>query len=29
LLSDGSVLLTYYATLDDVTHVRACRFRPD
>jgi len=27
LLNDGSVLLTYYATLNDVTHIRACRFR--
>jgi len=27
LLSDGSVLLTYYATLHDIIHVRACRFR--
>ncbi|MDE2664840.1 MAG: sialidase family protein [Acidobacteriota bacterium] len=27
LLSDGSLLMTYYATLDGITHVRACRFR--
>ncbi len=27
LLSDGSLLMTYYATLNDITHVRACRFR--
>ena len=26
LLNDGSVLLTYYATIDDICHVRACRF---
>ena len=26
-LGDGSVLLTYYATIDGVIHVRACRFR--
>ena len=26
-LHDGSILLTYYATLNDVTHIRACRFR--
>jgi hypothetical protein len=29
LLQDGSVLLTYYATLHGVTHIRACRFRLD
>jgi hypothetical protein len=29
LLQDGSILLTYYATLHDVTHIRACRFRLD
>lgn len=29
LLGDGSVLLTYYATLEGVTHIRACRFRID
>jgi hypothetical protein len=29
LLQDGSVLLTYYATLDGVTHIRACRFQID
>ncbi len=27
LLSDDSLLMTYYATLNDITHVRACRFR--
>jgi len=27
LLGDGSLLMTYYATLDGITHVRACRFR--
>ena len=27
LLSDGSLLMTYYATLKGITHVRACRFR--
>lgn len=27
LLRDGSVLLTYYAYLGEVCHVRACRFR--
>ena len=27
-LKDGSVLLTYYATLDEVSHIRACRFDP-
>ena len=27
LLSDGSLLMTYYATLNGITHVRACRFR--
>jgi len=26
-LPDGSVLLTYYATLHEIIHVRACRFR--
>ena len=26
-LADGSILMLYYATLDDVIHVRACRFR--
>ena len=26
-LPDASLLLTYYATLNDVIHVRACRFR--
>ena len=26
-LHDGSILLTYYATLDGITHIRACRFR--
>lgn len=26
-LPDGSILMTYYATLDAVVHVRACRFR--
>jgi hypothetical protein len=26
-LPDGSVVLTYYATLQDIIHVRACRFR--
>lgn len=29
LLDDGSVLMTYYATLDEIIHVRACRFRVD
>lgn len=29
LLQDGSILLTYYATLHAVTHIRACRFRLD
>ena len=28
-LDDGSILLTYYATVDNVIHVRACRFRLD
>lgn len=27
LLSDGSLLMTYYATLNGITHVRACRFQ--
>ena len=27
LLGDGSLLMTYYATLKGITHVRACRFR--
>jgi hypothetical protein len=27
LLPDGSVLLTYYATINDTNHIRACRFR--
>lgn len=26
-LEDGSILLTYYGTIDGITHVRACRFR--
>ena len=26
-LGDGSLLLTYYGTLDELIHVRACRFR--
>ena len=26
-LDDGSIVLIYYATIDGVTHVRACRFR--
>ena len=26
-LPDGSLLLTYYATLNDIVHVRACRFQ--
>jgi len=26
-LDDGSILMTYYATIDDICHVRACRFR--
>ena len=25
-LGDGSILLTYYATINNITHVRACRF---
>jgi hypothetical protein len=29
LLGDGTVFLTYYTTLDGVTHVRACRFPID
>ena len=28
-LPDGSVLMTYYACIDDVFHVRACRMRID
>jgi len=28
-LADGDVLLTYYAVVDEVTHVRACRFAVD
>lgn len=28
-LSDDSLLMTYYATLRDITHVRACRFKVD
>jgi len=27
LLDDGTVLLTYYGTIDGIIHVRACRFR--
>lgn len=27
LLEDGTVLMTYYATLDEILHIRACRFR--
>lgn len=27
LLADGTVLLTYYATLQGVVHIRACSFR--
>ncbi len=27
LLGDGSVLLNYWATLDNIIHIRACRFR--
>ena len=26
-LADGSIVMVYYATLEDVIHVRACRFR--
>ena len=26
LLPDGSVLLTYYASINDTNHRRACRF---
>lgn len=26
-LTDGSVLMTYYCTIDGIIHVRACRFR--
>jgi hypothetical protein len=26
MLSDGDILLTYYAVVNDITHVRACRF---
>ena len=26
-LADGSLLMTYYATVNDIIHVRACRFR--
>ena len=26
-LADGSIVMVYYATLEDVLHVRACRFR--
>jgi len=29
ILSDGTILLSYYATISDVTHVRTCRFRLD
>ena len=27
LLDDGSVVMTYYGTIDGICHVRACRFR--
>ena len=27
LLRDGTVLLMYYATIDDIVHIRACRFK--
>ena len=27
LLEDGSILMTYYSTVDGIIHVRACRFR--
>ena len=26
-LVDGTVLMTYYATIDDIIHIRACRFQ--
>ena len=26
-LNDGSILMSYYATLDNIVHVRACRFK--
>jgi len=28
-LADGTIILTYYATLDNIIHVRACRFKLD
>ena len=29
LLPDGSIMLTYFATINDITGVRAFRFRPN